>query len=179
MSKEFPFLQSFDPIRKLQYINSDPSVMHCHHYSAIFTRLAIDFESHGGTKNMAEAMEEAVYLALRKVFIGEEIKAVHERIRMVEEYFRLTGLGEIKLHADSATGGTATLSRSHIDEGWVKKYGNSKVPVNHVARGFLAGAFEVIHGKPLRSYDVEESASMAMGKAKGDFVIKERGQAWR
>jgi len=175
MSTEFPFLQSFDPIRKLQYVNSDPSVMHCHHYSAIFTKLAIDFDSNDGTRNMAEAMEEAVYLALKKVFIAGNVSTVAERTRMAEEYYRLTGLGSIKLHNTGTVGGTASLSRSHIDEGWVKKYGRSNVPVNHVTCGFVAGAFEVIHNKPLRHYTVKETASMAMGKNHGEFSISERG----
>jgi hypothetical protein len=174
MSRECPFEQSFDPIRKLQYINSDPSVMHCHHYSAIFTKLALELKDSGGTKYLTEAMEEASYIALRKVFITEALESTAERRSFVEQYYRLTGLGDLSIRDCSAAGGSITLRRSHMDEGWVKKYGKSSTPVNFVTVGFLAGAFAAIFNKHLRHFQVEETASMATGKTTGEFLVKAR-----
>jgi hypothetical protein len=174
MSKEYPFDQSFDPNRKLQYINSDPSVMHCHHYSAIFTKLALELQDSGGARYLTEAMEEASYIALRKVFITEGVQSAAERRAFVEQYYRLTGLGDFSIRECTANGGSITLRRSHIDEGWVKKYGQSPVPVNFVTAGFLAGAFAAIHDEHLRHYQAEETASMASGKAAGEFIVKVR-----
>jgi hypothetical protein len=166
----YDFFQQFDSVRKLQYVNNDPSVMHCHHYSCLFTRLAMDMTDIEGPELLADSMEEAMYLVLRKTFLTGDVKSAPERIAIAVEHFRLSGLGLLRIDG-SPKGGSAEMRHSHIDEGWIKKWKQHTLPVNHMGRGFLAAAFCTAYDKPLRSYVVTETRSIVTGASTSRFEI--------
>jgi hypothetical protein len=172
---EHKFEQTFDPIRKLQYINTDPSVMHCHHYSALFAKLAVDMEHLGAAEILSQSMEDAFYIVLRKFVILEELSNKQERIDVFQEHFRLAGLGTLLLRDVKKSGGNAILTHSHLDEGWIKKWGKHEKPVNFMGQGYIAAAFSVIHDTFPRTYQVEETNSIVTGDPQSEFIITING----
>ena len=170
MTDTYDFVQTFDPGRKLQYVNDDPSVMHCHHYSALFTKLALDFSHIGGPDKLRDSMEEAYYLVLKKALITREISNKQEIKNLMEEHFRLAGLGKLEISVHGS-GGTAKMVHSHMDEGWIKKWGKYDAPINFIGQGFLAAAFAILFDKKLRSFTVEEKKSIVSGSPYSFFEI--------
>ena len=174
MDIECKFIQEFDAKKKYQYVNNEPSVLHCHHYATLFTRLALDTKMMGGPKLLAQSMEESSYLLLKKYFIAEKIKPLKDRVSIIEEYFKLMGLGKLQLSIHGYMGGRAKMLHSHLDEGWIKKWGKCNHPVNFVGQGYLAAAFAVINNRPLYSYKVQEISSIVCGNPYSEFMINER-----
>jgi hypothetical protein len=173
MDMECKFEQIFDNTRNLQYVNGEVAVMHCHHYSAIFTRLALNTVDFGGPENLFEAMEETSYLTLLRYFTVENIVSSEEKITIAEQYFSLSGLGKVSFDI-TGQGGTASMSYSHMDEGWIKKWGNSRKPVNLIGQGYIAGAMSVIFDNPIGTYAVKETQSIVSGNKTSEFIIKKR-----
>jgi predicted hydrocarbon binding protein len=173
MSDEYDFIQTFDPVRKLQYVNSDPSVMHCHHYATLYTKLALDFSDFGIPYMLRDSMEEASYLVLKKAFLIRDIKDREKKKNLAEEHFRLAGLGRVSITL-TGNGGTARMNHSHMDEGWISKWGRHDEPVNFIGQGYLAAAFALIFEKRLRSFSVRETESIVSGNSYSSFTITPR-----
>lgn len=170
MTEAYDFIQTFDPGRRLQYVNDDPSVMHCHHYATLLTKLAMDFSQLGGTEMLRDSMEEAYYIVLKKALIIREISNKQEMKILMEEHFRLAGLGKLVLSV-LGTDGTAKMIHSHMDEGWIKKWGKHETPINFIGQGFLAAAFALLFDKKLRSFTVTEKESIVSGSSYSFFEI--------
>jgi predicted hydrocarbon binding protein len=68
--------------------------------------------------------------------------------------------------------GEVRLIRSHIDEGWASKWGLHSKPINYFTCGYISAVFGAAFDKPLKSYVVTETASMASGEAEGKFIVK-------
>lgn len=167
------FDQRFDRRRMFQYVNDEPSVMHCHHYATLFTSVAMEQEAFGGPRLLAESTEDAFFLVLKKYFIRERVKGADARARVAEEYCALVGLGKLTLSVQK-NGGTAEMAHSHVDEGWLKKWSRNDKPVNHIGRGYIAAAFSAINDATVRMYEVEETASIVMGAPKSTFVVRQK-----
>jgi hypothetical protein len=165
------FNQRFDRRRMFQYVNDEPSVMHCHHYATLFSKLAIERKDLDGPKLLSESMEDAFYLVLKKYYIAKEIKEKSGMLKVAEEYFRLTGMGDISFSNVTQEGGKASMNHSHIDEGWIKKWGRTDFVVNYMTHGYLAAAFSLINDELIRSYHIEETASIVKGYSKSEFTI--------
>lgn len=170
MSVDCKFEQVFDEERNLQYVNGEAAVMHCHHYSTIFTKLALDTSSLGGPRHLFDAMEETAYLTLHRYFTVESVISPEARKSITQQYFALAGLGQLSLDANQG-GGRATMRHSHVDEGWIKKWGNHGKPVNLIGQGFLAGAMSAIFGLPVGSFRVRETQSIVTGASSSEFTI--------
>jgi hypothetical protein len=172
MIEAYDFVQTFDPERRIQYVNDDPSVMHCHHYATLFTKLAFDFEDIGALNMLRDSVEEAYYIVLKKAIILREAADIMTRINLIEEHHRLAGLGKLELIVNGV-GGSAKLYHSHMDEGWLRKWGSSDVPVNIIGQGFLAAAFDLLFDKKPRSFVVKETQSLVAGSPYSHFEITE------
>ena len=170
MNTECKFEQAFDEERYLQYVNGEAAVMHCHHYATIFTKLALDTANLGGPQNLFDAMEETAYLTLHRYFTVEGITSSENRISLAQQYFALAGLGQLSLES-GPEGGQATMRHSHVDEGWIKKWGKNEKPVNLIGQGFLAGATAAIYNKPVGSYSVRETQSIVTGASSSKFTL--------
>lgn len=167
------FNQQFDLNTMQQYVNFEPSVMHCHHYATLFTKLALDTLDLGGPSQLAYAMEDSFYLIFKKYFIAQHITTQMEKKEIIEQYFGLVGLGELSITI-TADGGQAEMRHSHVDEGWVKKWGKHDQPVNFMGQGFLMAAFDVLTDRKLRSFTVKETQSIVKGDQLSRFVITKR-----
>lgn len=157
----------------LQYVNGEAAVLHCHHYATIFTKLALTTPGLNGPQNLFDAMEETSYLTLHRYFLVEDIKGTQERKSITQQYYALAGLGYLTLDVDMS-GGRASMRHSHVDEGWIKKWGKNGRPVNHMGRGYIAGALSAVFGESVGTYHVRETQSIVTGAATSEFTIKRK-----
>ena len=167
------FEQRFDAKRMLQYVNDEPSVLHCHHYAVLFSKLAIEQADIDGPKLLRDAMEETFFLVFKKYYIKNNITSRHDKIRIAEEYSRLTGLGLLKLEVNQ-DGGYAQMRHSHVDEGWIKKWSKTDYSVNYISQGFIIAAFDIINNTDIRTYEIKEVQSIVKGDPISKFEIKLR-----
>lgn len=165
---------TFDDTTFRHYMNGHPAVMHCHHYMALTTKLAIEYKDVGAERILYESTEDSMRPLLDDYFRKHVVSPGAERLKIASEYFAIMGLGQLELTGGPA-GGDITVLHSHVDEGWVKKFGVANQPVNHVTCGFVAAAFAAAFDKPPRSYAVTESSSIAMGATQGRMVAVQGG----
>lgn len=164
---------TFDDKTYRHYLNGHLTVLHCHHYMSLTTKLAMDNEAIGGTRILEESIEDAVRPMFDDYIRDQRVSSVADRLAVAEQYFQVMGLGRVKLDG-SAQGGTAVLERSHVDQGWVKKWGKASEPVGYFNRGYIAAAFAAAFDKAPHSYAVAEESSIAMGAETGTLRITAR-----
>ncbi len=172
MSIECDFVQEFDGKKMLQYVNKETSVLHCHHYATLFTKLAFDLEKIGGTTLLREAAEESMYVVLQKYFVSKDVYDRNEKIAVAEQYCGLCGLGQLELNVYGSGGGSAKMRHSHVDEGWIKKWQEHKKPVNFIGQGYILAAFAIINDESIGSYEITETKSIVKGDSYSEFTIE-------
>lgn len=172
MSIECQFIQEFDDRKMLQYVNKETSVMHCHHYATLFTKLAFDLEKIGGPRLLREAAEESMYVVLQKYYVSNDITDRADKIMVAEQLCGLSGLGRLELSVYGHDGGTAKMTHSHVDEGWIKKWQPHNKPVNFIGQGYIIAAFAIINDEPIGTYDISETRSIVKGDPYSEFQIK-------
>jgi hypothetical protein len=162
---------TFDENTYRHSLNGHEFVLHCHHYMSLTTKMVEDFADLGGVRVLREATEDTIRPVLDSYFVEHAIASPEERLAIGAEYFKLMGMGLMKV-AGSADGGEVTLSHSHVDEGWLKKWDKNDKPINHFTCGFVAAVFAAAYDKPARSYDVSETASIVMGAPESVLSVK-------
>jgi hypothetical protein len=162
--------QQFDQKRMRHYLNGKVSVMHCHHYATLFTQLALDADDFGGTDIMVEASCESFWPVLRDYYKKNKIEEVSDRIAIAEQYCSFVGLGQVSFEFSDGSG-TATMKHSHVEEGWLKKWGQRNEPVNFMGIGYVKAAWAAIFGKDPSSVSVEETQSIVCGASATRFNI--------
>lgn len=153
------------------YLNGHPVVMHSHHYLALITKLAEDLGDVHGPQILAETVEDSMRVIFDDYFQKNAISSTQDKAAICTQYFSAFGLGKMSIKGDEQNG-EARLLHSHIDEGWLKKWGNHDKPINHFTRGYVAAAFAALFNRPARSYVVTETASMVTGEEQSVFAIK-------
>jgi hypothetical protein len=167
--------RSLDLTRMRRYLGTCPSIVYPHAFAAAHIRQALEAGAQCGAADiLRDAVEEAVSIALKFLFVSTNPIGIPERKSRVEEHFRACGLGTLELKEAGAGGGEAVVSASPFDECWVAAYGRPLTPVNLLAEGYLAAAFAAVAGAVLRSFAAEEIESMAMGAAVSRFRISRR-----
>jgi hypothetical protein len=146
-------------------------VLHCHHYMSLTTKLAEDFADIGGPKVLREAAEDSIRPVLDSYHKEHGITDPAQRLKVGAEFFTFMGLGLMEL-AGTASGGEVKLRHSHVEEGWIKKWGKHDKPVNHFTCGFVAAVFAAAFDKPARSFDVAERSSIVMGAPESALAVK-------
>jgi len=159
---------TFDNKRMRHYLNGELSVLHCHHYATLYTQLAIDAKE---TDLLAGVAEETFADILREYFGSNNVESLGDRISVACDYFAKVGLGKMTVKYLGNDSGEVVLEESHIDKGWIKKWGEFDVPVNHIGRGYIAGMFSAIWDKPLKTYSVSETQSIVKGAEKSCFKV--------
>lgn len=171
MASSFHIVHTFDPSKKRHYLNDWNSVLHCHHYSTLFTQLAIDAEDLGGITNLVKAGENVFGKVLKDYYEKNGVDSVDDRVEIARQYWKTVGMGLIDITVTDESAASAKMDYSHLDEGWLKKWGGADRPINFFTQGFLAGALAAIFNKPLGSYRVEETKSLAKGDDVSQFTI--------
>lgn len=154
-----------------QYLNGHPVVMHSHHYLALITKMAGELGDIDGTGILRDVVEETMRAVFDDYIRKNGLTSAQDKCNVGREYFSVFGLGKMVITGDEQ-GGEVRLVRSHLDEGWIMKWGNTDKPVNHFTCGYVAAMFGAAFDKPLKSYTVTEAASIAAGDSEGKFIVK-------
>lgn len=168
MSLKLDFSLDNDTFR--QFLNGHAVVMHSHHYLALITKLAEDLGDIGGPQLLKDIVEESMLPIFNDYITKNGLTTPLQKINVGKEYYSAYGLGKIKV-GGTERGGEACLVRSHIDEGWIRKWGNHTKPINHFTCGYIAAMFSAAFGKPAKSYTVTETGGMAVNGNEGVFSV--------
>ena len=168
---ELELNHQFDSNTSRHYLNGQLTVLHCHHYSTLYTQLADDVEFTDGKELLKNVAEDVFYGVLENYFNSKNITNLSARVEIVQQYYSAIGLGELKVIHMGDDFGQVELIHSHLDEGWVHKWGQSDKPVNYITSGFAAAIFNLINGTPARSCTVKEVQSIVTGAEKSIFKI--------
>jgi len=160
MATVFKMDHKFDPETKRHYLNDNLTVLHCHHYASLYSQLAIDAKE---TDLLTAVAEESFYEVLVDYYRKNSIDSVDERMDIAAEYFSHCGLGKLDVVYAGEDAGEVHLPHSHVDDGWIKKWGKYDKPVNYIGSGFIRAMFCAVFNMPLRSYNTYEYESIVMG----------------
>jgi hypothetical protein len=152
------------------YLNGHAVVMHSHHYLTLITKLAEEFGDIGGPQLLKDVVEESMWAVLNDYASQNSLTSPLDRCNVGREYYSVYGLGKMKV-AGTEHGGEVCLVRSHLDEGWIRKWGHHTTPINHFTCGYIAALYAVAFSKPAKSYAVVETESMAVTGTEGTFIV--------
>ncbi len=150
-------------------LDGTTAVLHCHHYATLYCQLADDAEFADGRALLRRSAELAFHPVLSKLLADRGLSELGDRIAAVEEYFRFCGLGRLRFEQLGPTSAVARMERSHVDEGWIKKWGNREKPVNFIGQGYLAAAIAAVHSLAPASFKVTETESIVAGAKSSRF----------
>ncbi len=162
---------TFDDKTYRHYMNGFMSVLHCHHYLCLTTKLAKDFDDLGGIQILKEVAEDTIRPLFDDYILKNNVASVEDRISVGVGYYALMGLGKMKVSTNEQ-GGKVELPRSHVDQGWLKKWGKSEEHVNYFTCGYIAAMFAAATNKPARSFSVIEIESIATGSVASLLEVK-------
>lgn len=163
--------RSFDAKSCRHSINGQVQVLHCHHYATLYTQLADDCGMLDGKKLLAEVAEDTFYTVLSDYYQKHDITSLADRITIAEQCYAASGLGNMKITCAGAESGEIELTTSHVDQGWVRKWGNRSEPVNFITSGYIAGIFSAVFEKTPRFYSVSETQSIVTGADTSRFEV--------
>lgn len=163
--------RKFDRQSCRHLFNGKTYVFHCHHYATLYCQLADDAEQFHGADLLRKAAETTFRATLRAAFESQGIDCLDDRIALAEEYWRFAGMGLLTFEKVGPVAATARMDHSHVDEGWIKKWGQREAPVNFIGQGYLAAAMAAIYDEPEGSYTAHEVESIVAGAAASRFRI--------
>jgi hypothetical protein len=164
----------FDRKRSRHLTNGETYVLHCHHYATLYTQLAEDVSMTDGKKILIEVAEDVFGERLAFLFKSNQAENLEDKIQVAEKYYAFVGLGKMKVEYCGPNTGSVVLEKSHIDEGWMKKWGKREKPVNYITCGFIAGMFNALFCGQPRSYEVIETVGIIQGAPKSVFNVVKR-----
>lgn len=166
---EFEISHRYDPKKNRHFLNGECTVLHCHHYATLYTQLALDASDFEGVKHLTDTAEDVFYGILDRYFKEKGIVEIADKIVIAQQYWQASGMGLIHFRGVGKYGVTAEMEYSHIDEGWLKKWGGSDKPVNFFTIGFVAAVAALLNGRPSGSFRARETKSLARGDGTCEF----------
>jgi len=166
--------RQFDPKSCRHLLEGKTTVLHCHHYASLYTQLAMDCSMLDAKALLAECSEDTWKEFLSEYFRTKNICAATERIDLAAQTYAAAGLGRMRVACASPESGEVTLEHSHVDEGWIKKWGRYTTPVNFIGAGFIAALFSAVFDLPVRSFAVTETQAIVCGAPCSRFVVVRR-----
>jgi hypothetical protein len=169
---ELKLEHKFDAKRKRHYLNDKLSVLHCHHYATLFTQLALDAKDLAdGTQILKDTAEDIFCEVLSDYYKKNGITDTNDRLDIAAQMVSATGMGQIVIASGDENGGEIDMPHTHLDSGWLKKWGKSDLPVNYIGAGYIGAMFSAVFDKPCRTYKVTETQSVVMGAEKSHFKV--------
>ncbi|MCS7030327.1 MAG: hypothetical protein NZL92_02180 [Gloeomargarita sp. SKYG116] len=159
-----------DRPRKLVGLFGEPVIFHCHHYNLFLQQTIEDPDWIDGVGILRQSAQEIFFSLLQGAFQQLEVLRESERWRLARQLFSFLGFGQLEGDI-SPQGGELELRHSHYAEGWLGKYGeiiNRQKPIDHLAVGYAAAAFDAIYGS-LGDYEAEETVCQAV--TRGDHCL--------
>jgi predicted hydrocarbon binding protein len=160
---ELDINHQYDQRQNRHYINDICTVVHCHHYAVLCTQLADDAKDFEGERLMREAAEDTFYYLLKDYFEQKGLETLSQRISIAEQYWQALGMGLIRFKGVGKYAVTAVMEYSHIDDGWLRKWGGREKPVNFITAGYVAATASLFTGRPTKSFEVNEVQSLVRG----------------
>lgn len=161
--RELEIVERFDPDVCRQYLNDCCSVLHSHHYAALLSQLADDAEDFDGIYHLQRAAEDTFHEVLAQHFDQHEVGTLEDRIAIAEQYWETVGMGQIRFKCVEKYAVSAEMEFSHVDQGWLEKWGKRDKQVNFITQGFVAAAASLFAGRPPGSFTVREIRSLVTG----------------
>jgi hypothetical protein len=152
-------------------LQDEPKVVHCHHYTVLYTQLAFDAKE---TELLAETTEDTFYNLFNNYYHQCHIEDKILRMELACQYYAKMGMGSMDIICLAEEGGEVKLLSSHVDSGWLTKWGQYDVPVNYIGVGYIAAMFAAVLGYPLRYFQVIEVQSIVMGASCSLFRVARR-----
>jgi len=172
IKNEVKYNHYYDQKSRRHFINGVQSVLHCHHYTTLYSQLAIDANE---TDLLKECARENFRELLVKYFAeNETINTIADKIDIACQYYSLLGLGKMEVRFLGNESGYVELPYSHVDAGWLKKWGKYDKPVNYITAGFIEAMFEVITCQDSKAFLAIEHQSIAMGSEISSFRVIRR-----
>ena len=122
-----------------------------------------------GKQLLRRAAELAFLPVFEEYFKTNTIGNLEDRLSLIGDYFRLIGLGTLTFENVGEISSTVCMDRSHVDEGWIRKWGKREAPVNFIGQGFIAAAMAAVFNQPAGSYSVREIQSIVSGADSSRF----------
>lgn len=166
---EFEIRHQFDPGRCRHYMNGVTSVLHCHHYATLYTQLAEDAVQFEGVRHLTKTAEDVFFEVLSRYFAEKEIITVDEKVEIARQYWQAVGMGIIRFTGVGKYEVTAEMDYSHLDEGWLKKWGGHDKPINFFTVGFVAAVAALVNNRGPGSFHVRETKALVCGDDKSVF----------
>jgi len=161
----------FDPRSNRHFLNGVVSVYHCHHYTTLYTQLALDSTE---TELLQGVAEETFFKILNSYFKKYDITYIYEKFELACKYYAAVGLGKMEVVFAGELSGQVKLLKSHVDEGWIKKWGKYDKPVNYIGAGFIGAMFAAVFNTPIKSFRVIEWESIVMGAEQSVFNVAKK-----
>jgi hypothetical protein len=142
------------------FLNGIQSVYHCHHYATLYTQLALDA---GETELLSDVAESTFYEMLNKYYTEKKITDIQDKINIACQYYSAMGLGTIEVQYIGDGSGKVISKKSHVEEGWIKKWNTYDKPVNYIGCGYVSAMIASILDKPIGTFVTLETESIVMG----------------
>ena len=149
----------FDSTNMRRTSNNFQVAAHCFHYSMLITQLAIDSKK----EETLISSSEDTFLEYITSLIPNEASFT-EKLKLMCEIFSRIGFGKIEPVFIAKDFGEFKLTRSHFDEGWLKKWGKSDRPVNLIGYGYISAMFSILFDLPRKSFRTLETTSICKGE---------------
>lgn len=150
----------FNTKTKRHFLNGVQTVYHCHHYATLYTQLAIDA---GETDLLAECSEDSFYQILSAFYQENQIDNLADRIEVASQYYSAIGLGTLEVEGLGNNAARVISSNSHLELGWIKKWGEYDQPVNYIGVGYVSAMISAVLDQPVRSFHTFEVQSIVEG----------------
>jgi hypothetical protein len=166
---EFEIEHRFDPVTCRHYLNGVCTVLHCHHYMTLYTQLADDAKDFNGEALFTQTAEDTFYDVLSSYYAEKGLELLEDQAAIAEEYWQAVGMGLIRFVAIGRYAVTAEMEYSHVDEGWLKKWGGRDKPINFITCGFVSAVAALLTQRPPRSFRTTEVKALVCGDDKSVF----------
>lgn len=163
----------FDNNTYRHYMNDSLAVLHCHHYLCLTTKTAIQFKDIGGIDILINTVIDTIGPILTDYIEKNEITSFKEKIDVGAQFYSVMGLGKMEAKR-TQKGWQIELSRSHIDKGWISKWGVEDVCINFFTVGYITAMFSIASGMFPVNFRVEEISSIVSGRDTSSFLVEKR-----
>ncbi|OFX77626.1 MAG: hypothetical protein A2X12_06295 [Bacteroidetes bacterium GWE2_29_8] len=150
----------YDKKASRHFINGNQVVFHCHHFTTLYTQLAIDADE---TQLLHEVARESFYNVLQSYYKQKNITDVKEKIELACQYYSAIGLGTLTVKFMGSDSGEVISENSHVEKGWIAKWGKYDKPVNYIGTGYIAAMFASSLELPIKTFGVREEKSLVKG----------------
>ena len=160
LKTEIEIKNKFNSNTKRRSMNGIPTVLHCHHFITLYTQLAMDARE---TELLEDVAEESFYEVLNKYFKDNKLTDFEEKVEIACQYYYVMGLGSLEVAFLGEDSTKIVSKKSHIEEGWIEKWGENSKAVNFIGCGYISAMLSSVFDKPFGIYKTTEYESLVKG----------------